>query len=94
MAKRGRPRTAKQYTPQTAPERLSVPDVDFGGTFNNKLAEPPGGSADRGAARHGDSSRVAPKLIAPPSRKAERDIRQDATALRLDRLISETGYDE
>lgn len=67
MTKRGRPRTAKQYTPSTAPKPLSVPDIDFGGTFKNqKLAELLSGSANKRAACHGDSSRVAPKLIASP----------------------------
>ena len=93
MAKRGRPRTAKQYTPSTAPKPLSVPDVDFGGTFD-KLAEPPGGSADRGAARHGDSSRVAPKLIESREKliAPDRDSRQINTDLRMARLLAETGY--
>jgi hypothetical protein len=89
--KRGRPRTAKQYTPKKSPKPLSVPDVDFGGTF--KSAAPPGGSAGTGAARHGDSSRVAPKLIESREKLIgpDRDLRQAATDLRMARLI-ETGY--
>jgi hypothetical protein len=82
---RGRPRTAQQYTPHNAPAKLSVPDIDWGGMFTDqKLVEPPGGSADEGVARHGDSSRVTPELLAPPTRIAYR--RPDL----LERLLAET----
>jgi hypothetical protein len=90
---RGRPRTAKQYTPRTAPKRLSVPDVDFGGVFKDLTERLPGRSVNKGAARHGDSSRVAPKLIESREKliALDRDIRQAATEIRIARAAIKAG---